>query len=93
MSNYKKRIHNLEKQLSGLNEIMFTDLLKDDFKYTGQPFEHFSDMLQALNVQDIPPYTNDAEDIILIKKGLLTMTSDEGKALKDKAKKIIKQYL
>ena len=90
--NFKNRIRKLENRLLH-NGLLFSDLLKDNYKYKGKPFDSWSEMCNVLQLQDIPPYTTDAEDIILMQKGLLSHFSNEAISLRKKAGQQMKENM
>jgi len=83
--NFKCRIKRIENKLfpenNGLN---FQELLKSDFVYKRKPFNDVDEMYRKLNIVEIPPYLTDIEEIVLLEKRLISVSSIFAQELREK---------
>lgn len=76
--NFKCRIRSLERkfcfQLNGIEE---RELLNQNYKYRGTPFNSIDEMIKTLNVVELSPYYLDDQIIQFCMNGLLSHQSNE----------------
>lgn len=74
--NYNTRLKKIENKLfirkKGLN---FLELLKPELVYKGKTFNEFDEMINSLNIVNIPESINDEQIRILLEKHLISIMS------------------
>ena len=82
----KHKIRQIEKQISQRDRgADLQDLLCPNYKYKGEPFNSTDEILEAMNVIELPPYFTDENIFKLYRNNLLSYDSPEIQKIYNKA--------
>jgi hypothetical protein len=90
----KHKIRQIEYQISQKdNGTDLMDLLSPNYKYKGEPFNSTDEILEAMNVIELPPYFTDEDIIRLFQNKLLSYDSPEMQEIQNKTIKEMKERM